>query len=934
MPIDLKNLLPKLLQNDFWIDFMDVVSEELQNLKDKIAEKELFYDTRVQTDINQLIELSKYLGYIPDRSLHGDDIDHLRRDVASIPFRIKYKSTYLSYFHIFKFTPYNGEVFLFFWNTVKLVRAYDINNMTTIITHDPSTPFQFKSELNYVSFLFTTIYLDFTPVLELDSVGFPWTLDQELARVSTKHMSIEYVMDKLLIKEEDNRYYGTLNVYMEYLLTATLYNKEATEVPHCGIQVTGIVDDSELFDSGLHREDIFKGTTNLITDPKDLSTGNWNDNLTSRILTSTYTEDFLLTELKKTSTISDCYVYQDQSVTSNEIPFQGIFKRGTSDLSRITLYDTVGTTTHIDLIIDWTTDIITSITGDFLQYNWIDSDTLWLACISTTLNPANNQQLRIYPVYYSGDSDSYIYTTGLQLENYFYPTPFTNSIRNDVVHDFLYTLTSQFSIKLEIKKAWFKYDTSSDKVFFSWRVDADSFFYLVYNATTDKFELRWQNNGTLRILESQQFDNGTSFDDINQDNIIVFCSINLTTGDTSGSRLVVITQEQTFEDNIWSGNIDVLISSFTTLEIGSFNSGNNFADSQISYLYIYDGTTVETITDETSLNTLLESKTTLYTKDLASFEFASDYYSIPDIKLKATLLPAFDPGNDIVTMVVGTGSQPLPGKYEGGISLPTSLANQIQDQILHPDQKNTTDPDHYLYFGRFQGNTILNEIIDSGDGTNNFSGTLSYYPIQPITLKIEYTSGFTTFTVEDLKGTGILEGDAEGTIDYNTGDWTLDTQIFKKVLDEILYSGSITNLNETTNNIPVTINTVRIKYRIAGILYVGVDDGAGNITGINISSGSINYSTGQIIITFSTATDSGEDIIINYTYTKTTTPDIASDIIATIYSVIGNETDITEVGLIDEFDDLIAYMTFPPLQFRSRKFHGSFQFFIKKRTFE
>lgn len=938
MPIDMKNLLPKLMQKDFWRDFLDVVSEELQNIKDEIAKKELFYDTRVQTDSEHLVDLAKTFGYVTDRSLHENDIDHLRRDVASIPFRIKYKSTYLSYFHIFKFTPYNGEVFLLFWNTVKLVRAYDADNMINIVTHDPSTPFQFQSELNYVSFLFTALYLDFTPVLELDSTGFPWFLDQDIARVSTKHKAIEYVMDKLLQQDGDQTYYGTLNIYMQYLLTTVLYNKECTEVPHCGIQVTGIMDDSELFDNGMHNEAIFKGTTNIVANPRDLTGGAWNDQLTTRLLSTTeQAEDFFMSKITKTSTINNCYVYQNISITDTEIPFQMILRRGDSDLSRITLYDTVAATNHIELTVDWTTDTITLITGTFLRYEWLDSDTVWVSGISTTLNPANNQQLRIYPTYYSGDSGAFIYVACPQLENYDYPTPFVvrTQIRTDVIHSFAFTLPSQFSFKLKLKKAWFNYDTTTDKYMFSWRVDIDSYFVLVYIQTADRFQLKWIDNGTVRILTSQQFDDGSSWDDVNQDNIIIFGSVDFTTGDTTGSRLIVITNEQTFEDTIWSGNIDAMTSSFTTLEIGSWNSGNGFADSQISYLYIYDGTTAGTITDEDSLDTLLEGKAILFQRDFSTYEYGADYYSIPNIKLKATRLPDFNPTNIITQMVVGTGSQLLPGKYNSGVAYPTALANQIQDQNFHSDQRNTTDPDHYLFIGRFQGNTIQNEIIDVGDGTNNFSGTLNYFPVEPKIIKIEYTSGFATYEVEDLKGTGQLEGaGAEGTIDYETGDWTLDTQVIKTAVNELVYSGSILNLNEFLDNPPLIAGTLRVKYRVGGTLYVAVDDGLGNVSGTYITTGTINYTTGQLIITFSTTTDVGESINADYSYTKTTTPDLGTDIIVTVYSIPGNQADITEAGLIDEYGDLVAYMSFPPLRFGSRKFHGSFQFFIKKGTFE
>lgn len=62
----------------------------------------------------------------------------------------------------------------------------------------------------------------------------------------------------------------------------------------------------------------------------------------------------------------------------------------------------------------------------------------------------------------------------------------------------------------------------------------------------------------------------------------------------------------------------------------------------------------------------------------------------------------------------------------------------------------------------------------------------------------------------------------------------------------------------------VVPRSVEVNYRIAGVNYTATDDGAGNITGTNISSGTVNYTTGNISITFSSPPDNGSTVTVNY----------------------------------------------------------------------
>ncbi len=74
--------------------------------------------------------------------------------------------------------------------------------------------------------------------------------------------------------------------------------------------------------------------------------------------------------------------------------------------------------------------------------------------------------------------------------------------------------------------------------------------------------------------------------------------------------------------------------------------------------------------------------------------------------------------------------------------------------------------------------------------------------------------------------------------------------------------GSTTTFTDTLDFQPVQKGTFTIK---AGAV-VGTDDGNGNIVGAGIASGTINYVTGAVSVTFTSAPGSGVDIFATYRY--------------------------------------------------------------------
>lgn len=87
-----------------------------------------------------------------------------------------------------------------------------------------------------------------------------------------------------------------------------------------------------------------------------------------------------------------------------------------------------------------------------------------------------------------------------------------------------------------------------------------------------------------------------------------------------------------------------------------------------------------------------------------------------------------------------------------------------------------------------------------------------------------------------------------------------------QVVDESIGSpnGSQTVFNFTLATTPILPGSITVDYTIGSTAYEGIDNGSGAITGTNISSGSIDYSTGVGSITFSTAPDNATALTATY----------------------------------------------------------------------
>lgn len=77
--------------------------------------------------------------------------------------------------------------------------------------------------------------------------------------------------------------------------------------------------------------------------------------------------------------------------------------------------------------------------------------------------------------------------------------------------------------------------------------------------------------------------------------------------------------------------------------------------------------------------------------------------------------------------------------------------------------------------------------------------------------------------------------------------------------------GTTTSFTHTCAHTPLNEGSITVHYTISSTDYTATDDGAGNISGTDCS-GTVDYSTGEIDLTFATAPDSGTDITVDYEY--------------------------------------------------------------------
>lgn len=244
--IDLTSLLPKVMQSDFWAEFLDCVDTELELFKsDKCTPKQNILNARELSTVTDLQKITTMFGYYPDTTINGS-VDFFKEEINSIAFRIKRKTTYPAYDYIFKTVPITGYVYNIFWDDIALVKAWDETEIETYLAaHDFSQPFIYTIPEYYYSFFIDDPFaLDEGHTLD-DGLY----LDTNVFQETTHHLAIEIVPITLAFTVDSTEPYLMTDDYLDYIQHYVNYNRKVTEVPHVGVQLNLITDTSRYYNN-------------------------------------------------------------------------------------------------------------------------------------------------------------------------------------------------------------------------------------------------------------------------------------------------------------------------------------------------------------------------------------------------------------------------------------------------------------------------------------------------------------------------------------------------------------------------------------------------------------------------------------------------------------------------------------------------------------
>jgi len=255
-----------------------------------------------------------------------------------------------------------------------------------------------------------------------------------------------------------------------------------------------------------------------------------------------------------------------------------------------------------------------------------------------------------------------------------------------------------------------------------------------------------------------------------------------------------------------------------------------------------------------------------------------------------------------------------------------SHLSKVQYRTDISNQEKFEDSLFYYFQSYIKGNTFTETLTVIDSSAPSISGNLQYNNVKATSLVIQY--GVTESIIVRDNGFGVLESEkAYGSINYETGGYTLnffrDYDHVKSHSTESLssYAGYLDQVN-------ILANTFSLQFSLAGSTYIVEDNGAGNIVGTGISSGTIDYPTGYISVTFSSPTVEGANILSTCVYRKSYYPSIGETISSQYVSQ--EDYDITEVGLEDKDHNLMYYATFPPVNLGAQEFHFAPLIIIRK----
>jgi hypothetical protein len=329
-------------------------------------------------------------------------------------------------------------------------------------------------------------------------------------------------------------------------------------------------------------------------------------------------------------------------------------------------------------------------------------------------------------------------------------------------------------------------------------------------------------------------------------------------------------------------------------------------------------------------------------------------YSVPDLKLKIAARPDLlnhaPTGFDIEYVEFGIGAQEIASVQNPDIPFPADLSYRIvQTPVLFRDHYDTDD--YIGAEGEYLGKVVQEIKLLSGtqwfDGINkNFNFDLPLFPVQKgnIVFKFRLPEGSAVYPVEDDKRGGLISTYGKGNIDYKTGAGNIATDFEYNTSEPITTqpAGEIDRRHFVQELVPgssvtITGESVWLSFIIGeGVnqrTYLVQDDGFGHFNHPEILSGTINYQTRILDVTFiePLADPEVKPLKCNYSYRINYALPEGTELWASFYLTLQTVL-ITEAGFRSRDGTLIIYTTFPPLEFSSAKYHCNFLALVKKTS--
>jgi len=366
--------------------------------------------------------------------------------------------------------------------------------------------------------------------------------------------------------------------------------------------------------SGSAAKAIFQATTNLLEDSDDLTL--WASTNATPTASGLYYDGSEFTKVTNDGA-TEGYIYQNETeIFNNFSPSQNVICRKgnvTGNQAFLRVYNSTESTWIFRLTIDfdnYPNSPGTPSEGTLRWYRWIDSQTVELHYTCASLEAlTDNIQFRLYGSL-NAIAGEYTYWMRPHLEDLSYDTPYVDGSRAAVSPTHAFEMPEMFIFKIKLRP-WFHYQSLSDHRFIEWFIDINRRLMLRYEHNVDKVELYFRDSAVAQYLQSEQFDDGTTYDEINSE-LILFGAIRL--DQQTGQRFFVIVDGvKQAEDTSFVGTLGTKSSTFPTVSIGHEDGGIH-ADSQFESVqfWAWDGSDLGTLDNEADIDAAMADKPTIF----------------------------------------------------------------------------------------------------------------------------------------------------------------------------------------------------------------------------------------------------------------------------------------------------------------------------------